>query len=69
MIQDAAGVQVGVQYASTRKGDVRDSLADIHAARKAFGFTPKVPLDEGLREYASWIRQDPLTLQQLEHSQ
>jgi UDP-N-acetylglucosamine/UDP-N-acetyl-alpha-D-glucosaminouronate 4-epimerase len=31
-----------------REGDVRDSLADLTAARQAIGFAPRVELAEGL---------------------
>ncbi len=66
LIQEFAGMQVGVAYAPPRPGDVRDSLADIRAARAAFGFTPKVEFKEGLHEYWQWISQDPITADQLE---
>jgi UDP-glucose 4-epimerase len=66
LVQDAAGVQVGTEYGPPRQGDVRDSLADTRAAFRMFGFVPKVGIEEGLREYLSWISQDSLTLQQLE---
>jgi UDP-glucose 4-epimerase len=56
MMQNAAGREVGVQYAPPRKGDVRDSLADIRAARQAFGFAPLVGLEDGLKEYMEWAR-------------
>lgn len=69
LIQDAAGVEVGTRYGLPRKGDVRDSLADISAASRMLGFVPKVGMEEGLREYMSWICRDPLTLQQLEQQQ
>lgn len=69
LIQDAARVQVGTRYGPPRNGDVRDSLADITAASRMFGFVPQVGMEEGLREYMSWICQDPLTLQQLEQGQ
>lgn len=64
-VQDAAGVSVGVQYAPPRQGDVRDSLADIRAARSAFGFEPAVSLEEGLQEYWQWIKQDAVTMEQV----
>jgi UDP-glucose 4-epimerase len=41
---------------SPRPGDVRDSLADITAASDAFGFAPKVSLEDGLDEYVAWAR-------------
>lgn len=66
MIQDAAGREVGVRYAAPRKGDVRDSLAEISAAQKAFGFAPRVDMTEGLAEYMAWVRQDPVTARQIE---
>jgi nucleoside-diphosphate-sugar epimerase len=40
-------------------------MADIRAAQEAFGFAPVVGLEEGLREYMEWIRQDPVTIRQV----
>jgi UDP-glucose 4-epimerase len=57
----AAGFQPRVQHAPPRRGDVRDSLADISAARRAFGFEPVVELDEGLAEYVSWAQKEHLS--------
>lgn len=47
-----------VRYGPPRPGDVRDSLADIGAAREAFGFNPGVGFEEGLPEYVAWARQE-----------
>ena len=41
--------------------DLRDSLADISAARQSFGFEPNVEFYTGLSEYWSWIIEDPLS--------
>ena len=43
-------------HAREREGDVRDSLADISAAREAFGYEPVVSFDEGLRQTVAWYR-------------
>jgi UDP-glucose 4-epimerase len=45
-----------VEHGPPRKGDVRDSLADISAASSAFGYKPHVQLEEGLAEYMQWAR-------------
>ena len=37
------------RFAPTRAGDIRDSWADLSAARDVLGFTPSVGLEEGLR--------------------
>ena len=49
-------IRWNVEYGAPRPGDVRDSLADITAAREAFGFDPKVEMYEGLVEYVAWAK-------------
>lgn len=44
------------EYGPARVGDVRDSLADITAAREAMGYEPRVGFEEGLRRTAAWYR-------------
>jgi UDP-glucose 4-epimerase len=56
MIGRAIGTAAPASHGPSRAGDVRDSLADITAARNAFGFTPSVNLEEGLLEYVDWAR-------------
>jgi len=66
-MQEVGGLEVGVEYGPERPGDVRDSLADISAARSAFGFAPAVPIEGGgLEEYMDWVAHDPLTRARLE---
>ncbi len=45
-------------YGPSRAGDVRDSLADISAAREAFGYEPLVGFEEGLRRTVAWYREE-----------
>src|SRR5262245_8102218 len=54
LIASAAGLDVAVEHGPPRKGDVRHSLADVSAARQAFGFNPTVALEAGLHEYMAW---------------
>jgi nucleoside-diphosphate-sugar epimerase len=39
-----------------RAGDIDMSLASIEAAREAFGYTPLVGFEEGLRQTVEWQR-------------
>ena len=55
-LKTASGLSPQVIHGPPRQGDVRDSLADISAARKAFGFNPRVGLNEGLGEYLEWAK-------------
>ena len=44
-------------YREKRSGDVRDSLADISAAKKLLSYNPLIGLDEGLALTIEWFRQ------------
>ena len=48
-------------YGPTREGDIQNSLADISAAREAFGYDPQVGFEEGLRRTVAWYRQQYAT--------
>ncbi len=37
-------------------GDVPTTYADTTALEQAYGFTPKIPLREGLRQFAEWYK-------------
>lgn len=58
LTREAAGLAPHVRHGPPRPGDVRDSLADIAAASRAFDFTPFVGLQEGLAEYLAWAREE-----------
>jgi UDP-glucose 4-epimerase len=49
-------IRPDVRYGPARSADVRDSLADIGAAKTRLGFEPGVGLEEGLSEYVAWAR-------------
>ena len=46
------------QYGPERAGDIAVSLADISAAREAFGYEPSVKFEEGLRRTVAWYQQE-----------
>ncbi|NQX86002.1 MAG: SDR family oxidoreductase [Flavobacteriaceae bacterium] len=48
-LKDAAGSHLQPLYGPVRKGDVRDSLADISKANKKLGYEPQFSVREGLR--------------------
>jgi nucleoside-diphosphate-sugar epimerase len=51
------GSRVPPRFELQRKGDVRDSLADISLATDLLGYTPKVSLAEGLARTLAYFRQ------------
>jgi UDP-glucose 4-epimerase len=55
---EASGIQPEVNFGPPRKGDVRDSLADVSAIKNALGFSPSVPLKDGIKEYMDWAKKE-----------
>lgn len=58
VLADLLGFDKPALYAPARHGDVRDSLADISAAREAFGYSPGIDFEEGLRRTVEWYVAD-----------
>jgi UDP-glucose 4-epimerase len=57
LLQEIIGFQSAPQYAPTRTGDVKHSLADITLAKKHLNYAPVVGFEEGLRRTVDWYRQ------------
>lgn len=49
LLEEILGIKANVNYATSKAGDVRHSLADITRARHLLGYEPKVMVKEGLR--------------------
>jgi UDP-glucose 4-epimerase len=49
------GKPVEREHAPSRAGDIRDSWADIGAARETLGYEPQVGLEDGLRKTAEFL--------------
>ena len=47
-----------IEYTSRRPGDVLHSLADIGSASTVLGYAPSVSIEEGLRSYVAWAREE-----------
>jgi nucleoside-diphosphate-sugar epimerase len=44
-------------YGPPRTGDIQNSLADISAAQEAFGYSPAVSFEEGLKRTVAWYQE------------
>jgi len=58
VVADELGMDIEPIREEQRPGEVRDSLADISAARKAFGYDPSVDVREGLKRSLAWYREN-----------
>lgn len=55
-LNEIMGTRIEPVYLDERPGDVKHSLADISAAREAFGYEPVVSFREGLERVVEWYR-------------
>lgn len=58
MMLNVSKSSVAVQHLEPRKGEVRDSRADISAARDVLGYEPAIQIEPGLAEYMSWAKDE-----------
>jgi len=54
-IAEIMNVRLSPIYEKPRSGDIRDSVSDIAAAKKVFGFQTSYSLEKGLAETISWF--------------
>ncbi len=53
-----AGCTLQPEHLEERKGDIRESLADIAKAGAELGFSPAVSIDDGLEATFRWFREE-----------
>jgi nucleoside-diphosphate-sugar epimerase len=56
-LNELLGVQIEPVHTPPRKGDVRDSLADISCAKRHFGYDPAIKFSEGLGLTVKWFQE------------
>jgi len=56
-IGEAMGKEPVVKELPEQAGDVKHTLASIDAAAADLGYAPKVPIEEGLRRFVAWFRE------------
>jgi len=57
ILKKQLGSSVTVKYREVRKGDVRDSLADISKAYNGLGYEPMIKTEEGLKYTLDWFKE------------
>jgi nucleoside-diphosphate-sugar epimerase len=53
-VEALTGLPVKLRFASTQRGDARDTGADIGLAAKELGFEPRSSFEDGLRAQVAW---------------
>lgn len=59
-LREATKKAVEVEHRPLQLGDVEATFADIRRAQSELGWTPEVPLTEGLRSVVDWVSRHPI---------
>ncbi|MGL4721763.1 MAG: SDR family NAD(P)-dependent oxidoreductase [Desulfovibrionaceae bacterium] len=56
ILEKAIGIEAKKEYLPMQDGDVYKTYADISAAKKCFGFTPFISIEEGIPRFVDWYK-------------
>jgi UDP-glucuronate 4-epimerase len=57
MLEELLERKAGIELLPPQPGDMLETCADLTRVQAAIQFTPKVPLEEGLRRFVAWFRE------------
>ncbi len=58
ILREKVGSPIQAQYADPRRGDIRDSLADIQKARDLLAYAPQINIRQGLEITLDWFQKE-----------
>ena len=58
LICEALGKKIEPVFGPARKGDIRDSNADISKARELLGYDPDYDFEKGIRLAIDWYKEN-----------
>ena len=50
--------RITIEYGSAREDDYQEELADLDKARNELDWEPGIDLEEGIRRYIDWYKQE-----------
>jgi len=59
LLEAELAVTAQIEWDPPQIGDVPRTWADTTAAREALGYSPRVPIEEGIRRFARWLEAQP----------
>ena len=61
MIASELGVEPVIDRKPAQPGDVQRTFASIEKARSLLGYNPRTSMEEGIRQFVRWFREQPAT--------
>ena len=60
LLSQALGKKANVEWQPEQPGDMKRTLADVTLSGRALGYAPKVPIEEGIARFVTWLRAQPV---------
>lgn len=57
LVEEALGIEARRDVLPPQPGDVPITYADIGKAKRLLGYSPRVPIEDGIRRFAAWFRE------------
>ena len=57
MIEKEMGVAAQLRWEPRQPGDVERTFADVSKGRRALGYAPDFPIEEGIRRFVGWFKE------------
>ncbi len=58
LLEDALGRKAQIERQPSQPGDVPQTFADITKARRLLGYDPQTPIEEGIRRFVAWFKEE-----------
>jgi UDP-glucuronate 4-epimerase len=58
LLEKELGREAIIDRQPTQPGDVPQTFADISKARRLLGYDPRTPIEEGIRRFVEWFREE-----------
>ncbi len=62
LIEENLGKKAKINFLPPQPGDVSITYADISKAKKLLGYNPQVPIEEGIRRFVVWYKEEAKNL-------
>jgi UDP-glucuronate 4-epimerase len=56
LISGSIGQKPTIEWKPEQPGDMKRTHADVSLAGKALGYSPRVPIEEGIARFAAWVK-------------
>lgn len=58
IIEEISGKKANLKFTESQRGDAKHTYADVSKAKRDFHYSPKVGVEEGIKEHYNWLKEN-----------